>query len=108
MAQFDLKRRLAGLSVVVFGGWEAFHWLNDITDRDPWTFGLGFATASVIFGFWGSSGTAGTIEAARRPLEHAPGIEELDALLKDLINEGQETSEREKKAAERIARYDEA
>lgn len=69
-------------------------------------FGLGFVTAALIFGFWGSSATA--VAPLDEELAAAPALDGIDTTLEALINEGQDVSEREKKAANRIALYNDA
>jgi hypothetical protein len=101
------KGHLAGLAVVFFGAWEAFHWLHNTSGRDPWTFGLGFASAALVFGFWGSSAPSGDILVKGRP-EAAPALHGIDTTLAELISEAQDVSEREKKAANRLSLYNEA
>jgi hypothetical protein len=95
---------MAGLAAVFFGAWEAFHWLNHTGGRDPWTFGLGFASAAVIFGFWGSAGSADDVPVVEQ-LGAAPALDGIDITLAELIDEAQDMSEREKKAAERLSFY---
>jgi hypothetical protein len=107
MDQFDSRRLLAGLAAVLYGALGAFHLLTGFADNAPWGFGLGFVTAALIFGFWGTSqsSAAGPV---RQEVADAPALDGIHTMLEALIAEGQDVSEREKKAAERLALYHEA
>ena len=107
MNRIAWKGQLAGLAVVFFGAWEAFHWLHNTNDRDPWTFGLGFASAAVIFGFWGSTASSGDVPEGEK-LEAAPALDGIDITLAELIDEAQDMSAREKRAEERLSLYNKA
>jgi hypothetical protein len=102
MNQLDSRRLLAGLVAVCFGALGAFHLLTGFGGRAPWGFGLGFVTAALIFGFWGSSSDA---EAEAEQHEDAPALDGIHMRLAALIDEGQEMLEKEKKAEERLALY---